>query len=204
MTFLSIMTALKLCPKNNYFVFNEKIYKQICGVGTAVKLAPPYVCLGYGKYERAAFQSDNILMDKVLLWKRFIDDVLMLFHGSKEECESLVEWLNSLMPGTVKFKFEFSYQKIEFLDFEIFLMDGKLGTNLFVKPTNKQLYLDFTSSHPEHCKEGIPYSQALRIIERCAKPMDRDANLAQLRTKLEERNYPAALIQKQFGRAKER
>ena len=34
--------------------------------------------------------------------------------------------------------------------------------------------------------------------------MDRDANLAQLRTKLEERNYPAALIQKQFGRAKKK
>ena len=68
----------------------------------------------------------------------------MLFHGSKEECESLVQWLNSLMPGTVKFKFEFSYQTIQFLDMEISLLDGKLGTNLFVKPTNKQLYLDFT------------------------------------------------------------
>ena len=74
----------------------------------------------------------------------------MLFRGSKDECESLVEWLNSLMPDTFKFKYEFSYQKIQFLDLEIFLMDGKLGTNLFVKPTNKQLYLDFTSSHPEH------------------------------------------------------
>ena len=63
----SIMTALNLCLKNNYFVFNEKIYKQIRGVGTGVKLAPPYACLGLGKYERAAFQSDNILKDKVLL-----------------------------------------------------------------------------------------------------------------------------------------
>ena len=94
------------------------------------------------------------------------------------------------MPGTVKFKFEFSYEKIEFLDLEIFLLDGRLGTNLFVKPTNKQLYLDFTSNHPEHCKAGIPYSQSLRIIERCAKPEDREYNLAQSQTKLEERNYP--------------
>ena len=76
---------------------------------------------------------------------------------------------------------------------EIFLLDGKLGTNLFVKPTNKQLYL-----------EGIPYSQALRIIEWCATFKDRDSNLAQLQTKLEERNYPTALIQKQFGRAKKK
>ena len=91
----------------------------------------------------------------------------MLFKGNRQECESLVEWLNGLMPGIVKFKFDFSYQKIQFLDLEIFLSDGRLGTNLYVKPTNKQLYLDFTSNHPDHCKEGIPYSQALRIIERC-------------------------------------
>ena len=58
---------------------------QICGVGTGVKLAPQYACLGLGKYERAAFQSDNKLIDKVLLWTHFIDDVLMLFRGSKEE-----------------------------------------------------------------------------------------------------------------------
>ena len=28
----SLLTALNLCLKNNYFVFNEKIYKQIHGV----------------------------------------------------------------------------------------------------------------------------------------------------------------------------
>ena len=51
----SIMTALNRCLKNNYFVFNDKIYKQIHGVGTGVKLAPPYACLGLGKYKAAAF-----------------------------------------------------------------------------------------------------------------------------------------------------
>ena len=64
--------------------------------------------------------------------------------------------------------------------------------------------MDFTSNHPEHCKAGIPYSQSLRIIERCAKPEDREYNLAQLQTKLEERNYPSKLIEKQFRRAKSR
>ena len=42
----SIMIALDLCLKNNYFAFNDKTYKQIHGVGTGIKLAPPYACLG--------------------------------------------------------------------------------------------------------------------------------------------------------------
>ena len=48
----SILQALDLCLKNNYFSFNEKNYHQIGGVGTGVKLAPPYACLGMGKFEK--------------------------------------------------------------------------------------------------------------------------------------------------------
>ena len=70
----SILTALSLCLKNNYFTFNKKIYKQCSGVGTGIKLAPTYACLGLGKYEQTVFNSNQNLLDKILLWKRFIDD----------------------------------------------------------------------------------------------------------------------------------
>ena len=53
-----------------------------------------------------------------------------------------------------------------YFDLEIFLEDGILKTDLHIKPTNKQLYLDFNSNHPGHCKIGIPYRQALRVIEK--------------------------------------
>ena len=117
------------------------------------------------------FSSDQPSLDRILLWKRYIDDVLMLFRGSKADCEALVGWLNSIMPGTVKFKFDFFYERIEFLDLEIIIEDGRLVANLFIKPTNEHIYLDYNSHHPMHCKNGIPYSQALRIIERCAHPL---------------------------------
>ena len=79
-----------------------------------------------------------------------------------------------------------------------------LKTNLFVKPTNKQLYLDYNSDHPLHCKNSIPYSQALRVIERCSKPEDREAQLENLKTKLEDRNYPTNLIEDKFQKAKQK
>ena len=198
----SILTALQLCLKNNFFSFNEKVYKQISGVGTGVKLAPTYACLGLGKFEKLAFGSNQSLLQKIVLWKRFIDDVLMLFRGTQTECEALVEWLNSLLPGVVKFKFDFSYSKIEFLDLEISIEDGYLKTNLYIKPSNKQLYLDYKSNHPLQCKQSIPYSQALRVVERCATPVDTEFHLDNLKTKLKERNYPENLIEKQFEKAK--
>ena len=189
---------------NNFFKFNEKTYKQTAGVGTGIKFAPTYACLGMGDFENVVFNSNQTLLERILLWKRYRDDVLMLFKGSVKECKELVDWLNSLMPGVVKFKYEFSQSRIEFLDLQIFIQDGQLKTSLFIKPGNLQLYLDFFSNHPLPCKEAIIYSQALRIIERCSLPRDVESNLENLREKLEARNYPEELINKKFAEAKKK
>jgi hypothetical protein len=66
----SILTALDLCLKNNFFTFNEKTYKQISGVGTGVKLAPTYACLGLGNFEKTVFNSNQELLQQIVLWKR--------------------------------------------------------------------------------------------------------------------------------------
>jgi hypothetical protein len=104
------------------------------------------------------------------------------------------------MKGVVKFKSNFSNESVEFLDLIISIENGKLKTNLFVKPM--QIYLDFKSNHPTHCKVGLIYGQALRIIERCSDPVDADLHLEKLKGKLLGRDYPDKMIQSQFQRAK--
>jgi hypothetical protein len=85
--------------------------------------------------------------------------------------------------------------------FKIKIAKGKIHTDLFIKPTNLQLYLDFLSNHPEPCKEGIVYGQALRILERCSNPEDADRHLNDLKLKLKTRNYPEELIDQKFSQA---
>ena len=138
-----------------------------------------------GKFEKTAFDSNYNLLPKILLWKRFIDDVLMLFKGSEQECGELVSWLNSLYPGVVKFKHEYSTDKVEFLDLLLSMEHNRLKMDLFIKPSNKQLYLDFYSNHPNPCKEGVIFGQALRVIERCSKAEDSSKHLSNLKSKLE-------------------
>ena len=198
------MEALDTCLENSYFSFNEKIYQQIGGVGTGYIFAPPYTCLGMGKFEEVVFSQGQSLVDKIKLWKRFIDDIFMLFKGTLKECESLVTWLNSLQPGIIKFKFQYSTELVEFLDLQIYLEGGKLKTNLFIKPSNQQLYLDYFSNHPPPCKEGIIYGQAVRILERCSESNSADIHLDNLKAKLIERNYPENLIKQKFSKAKKK
>ena len=128
----------------------------------------------------------------------------MLFKGSEQECQQLVNWLNSLYPGVIKFKHDYSTDKVEFLDLQISLENNRLETNLFIKPSNKQLYLDFNSNHPQTCKEGIVFGQALRVLERCSKPEDSEKHLQNLKSKLETRNYPEKLINTKFSEAKKK
>ena len=198
----SVLEALDLCLQNNIFSFNEKLYRQKGGVGTGNKMSPPYTCLGMGKFESRALSSGFPLVELICLWKRFIDDILMLFKGSKEQCQELVDWLNSLEPGVIKFKYEFSKEKVEFLDLVISIENGKLATNLFIKPSNQQLYLDFYSNHPSPCKEGVIFGQALRVLERCSKKEDSESHLLNLKSKLLARNYPENLIESKFNMAK--
>ena len=141
-------------------------------------------------------------MELIYLWKRFIDDVFMLFKGSREQCQEFVSWLNSLEPGVIKFKHEYSTEKVDFLDLTIAIENGRLVTNLFIKPSNQQLYLDFKSNHPDPCKEGVIFGQALRVLERCSKKEDSEAHLDNLKSKLVARNYPEDLIESKFKKAK--
>ena len=198
----SLMKGLSLCLKNNYFTFNNKVYKQKEGVGTGIKLAPPYACLAVGDYEKEIFKEDSPqIIETIKFWKRFIDDIFLLFKGSKELCDQLVEHLNNIMPGVIKLKCNYSQTSVDFLDLKIIIENGKLVTDLFVKPTNLQLYLDYRSNHPQPCKDAIVYCQALRVMERCSTIDLARPHLEQLRQRFLDRNYPEQVVTDQIKKA---
>jgi hypothetical protein len=64
------------------------------------------------------FWSDK---DFTAFWGRFIDDVFNLFRGNEEQANWYFNKLNSLFPGQVYFKWEFSEKGIIFLSVEVFL-----------------------------------------------------------------------------------
>ena len=76
-------------------------------------------------------------------------------------------------------------------------------TDLFVKPTDTHQFLDPSSSHPYHCKKGIPYSQALRLNRICSDNESFDKCCNDLEGWLMERGYNGKMIRKQILRARE-
>ena len=175
---------------------------KLVGLGTGVKLAPPYACLAMGVFEDLVFNSQHAMLHFISFWKRFIDDIFLLFKGSKEDCENLVKWLNSIMPGIIQLKCNYSTESLEFLDLRIMLKNGRLETEIYVKPTNLQLFLEYDSNHPTHCKNAIVYGEALRVLERCSEPGSAEPHLERLKEKFIARKYPVDLVEQQFLKAR--
>ena len=111
--------------------------------------------------------------------------------------------MNSFHP-IIKFTAEYAKETINFLDVNIRLEEGGgLMTDLFVKSTDTHQFLDLSSSHPYHCKKGIPYRQAIRLNRSCSDNESFDKRCNDLEGWLMERGYNGKMISKQILRARE-
>ena len=63
----------------------------------------------------------------------------------------------------IKFIFEYSRERVSFLDLEVDIMKRKLIASLFVKSSDCQQQLYYLSCHPEHSERLIIYTRILRL-----------------------------------------
>ena len=72
--------------------------------------------------------------------------------------------INNIHP-TIKFTADWSYSSVNFLDVKVIMKDGKIITDLYVKPTDTHQYLDSSSCHPYHCKKVSLTAKLFALIE---------------------------------------
>ena len=131
------------------FEFNEKFYLQIQGTAMGTKMAPAYANLFFGRLET---QLINQAPESIHTWKRFIEDIFIIWTGSNEEFKEFMSKINQIHP-TIKFTHEISDTKLAFLDITLYKGERFKSTNILdlkthIKGTNKQLYVHSTSYHP--------------------------------------------------------
>ena len=137
----------------------DKHFLQLVGTAMGTKAAPPYVNLFMGRQEETIRET---FIWAIPSWKRFIDDIFLIFLGTTNQLRTLQDFMNDLHP-TIKYTFQHSTQEISFLDMKIQIGEKrKLSTTLFREPTDCAALLHFHSNHSLKCKESIVFSQALR------------------------------------------
>ena len=111
--------------------------------------------------------DEEILREVELKSWQYIDDIFFIWEHGEEKLKEYIDMLNKKHP-TIKFTSEWSKTQINFLDVTVYLENGKIKADPYVKPTDTHQYLHSSSCHPCHCKKGIPYSETLRLNRICS------------------------------------
>ena len=182
--------------KNSFFEFNGLVKEQISGTAIGTKCAPSYACIFMDEFETKFIESQQ---NKPLVWFRYIDDIFFIWTHGEEKLKSFLEDLNKFEPY-LKFTHEFSKESLPFLDLKVKLLEGKIKTDLYIKETDRHQYLHYSSSHPNHTKRSIVFSQALRMKRICSEEEDFKTHIGEMKSWFQKRAYPDKIIDKELGK----
>jgi len=113
---LEILKLLEITLKGNDFAFNNEFYLQTCGTAMGKKYAPALANIYLQYFD---FMAMNGFRIKPSFYKRYLDDIIMIWPGTTEDLKEYNIFLNNLIPDiTVTLK---SHEKqIDFLDTTVY------------------------------------------------------------------------------------
>ena len=195
-----IIKLLSLILHLNNFSFNGKHYQQTQGCTMGSKCSPSYANLFMGDFEEKFIYPK--IKNKSACYYRFIDDIFMIWTGTKEELLRFFQDIN-LQHQSIKFDYSYSTSEISFLDTVVFKNKlNTLSTKLYTKPTDRSAYLHQKSYHPKSLKDNIPFGQALRVKRICTEVEDLDQALSELKDKFLQRGYKEYAVSEQIEKVK--
>ena len=125
-----IITFLSLILTLNNFVFNSINYLQIMGCAMGTICAPAYANIFMAQFEKQHIYP--YIKNKSILYLRYIDDIFMIWTGTKQELLIFLENLNS-KHKTIKFEHNISHSRISFSDTLIYRQEQYSSDNSLQK-----------------------------------------------------------------------
>jgi hypothetical protein len=190
-----VLEMIETVLENNNFSFCGKDYIQIDGVAIGSKLGKNYACAYMRKWDQQLVAD----VPDLLFYKRFIDDGFGVWTGSVHDLLQFQQKANSIH-GNIQVELRWSITDIEFLDMSVRKDGGKLKTDLYVKPTDKHVYVAADSCHPNHVKKAIPYGLGVRLKRICDETSDYERHRKELHVQLKSRGYKSGFIERQLKR----
>ena len=194
-----LLHMIHLILSKNNFEFYGQNYLQINGTAMGTKMAPNYANLFMADLEERLITEspDNL---KPTIWWRYIDDIFFIWDHGQDSLKSFMIHMNNFH-HSIKFTFDVSTTEGVFLDTQIFKKDNKICTKVYHKPTDAYMYLHYTSCHPRHVKNNIPFGQYSRIRRICTFTEDFETQSKELTKRLLARGYPHKLLRESFNKA---
>ena len=175
----------------NHFEFDSEFYTQIRGVSMGTRMGPSYACLFMGFIEQNFMQTYDGPIPEV--YGRYIIDCIGVTSMCRQDLECFINSFNDYN-ASVKFTWNISDNSLECLDVLMTLTPAGISTSVHYKPTDSHSYLHYSSHHPQKCKDGIPFSQFLRLRRLCSEEEDFTAKSLEMVEFFRSRGYPEKTV----------
>ncbi|OCT99555.1 hypothetical protein XELAEV_18005337mg [Xenopus laevis] len=163
-----VLEAIWFLLNHNYFSFNGTFYLQKRGTAMGARFAPTYANLYLGWWEEThILGADAPCLEYVVMYRRFIDDLLFVWNGSEGDFNMLLQDLGNVELN-LAFTGCFSKSNIVYLDLHIYIEKEGIATTVHTKPSAGNSLLRADSCHPCHFNKGIPRGQFLRLRRNCS------------------------------------
>ena len=195
------LTALEILLNNtltgNVFSYNTDFYQQTDGTAMGTIMAPTYANCYLASKEKQIINSNNIL-----LYKRYIDDILIIYKDQNGSIEAFKNELKEAY-SPLELTIESSKHQAIFLDTTITVNHTKkrLDSSIYYKPIGKTEPIHIDSNHPEHIKFNTLTGNMLRINRLCSNSQDARSERIILHTKYLAKGYPINLTRRAIKRA---
>lgn len=188
-----LIVAIEFILRNNYFEFMGQIYHQTNGMAMGTNMAVLVANLFVAAMLDNKIVELRSFRDNILFYRRYIDDIFMLWNGSPTELNRFMKVIHCLA-RPLQFTAHSSTESIAFLDIEFFWENNHLQSRVYQKPLNRYLYIPFTSNHPSSAKKGFIKGELIRYVRLCSKESDFVTMKDLLRFRLRQRGYPDKVL----------
>ena len=188
-----IVKLLEISIETYFKTIDGKIYFQRDGLPIGKSISKPLAGIYMLWFEENhVFKAEN--EQRLVYWKREMDDIFFVWRGTKDELEEFVWHLNGV---EFKIKFTLNHEEngfIAFLDVGVTKKGGKLVTNVCRKPIHMQQYINWHSNHPKNLLLGVMKGLIHRAHVLCDEKQDLLDELSLLRDVFIANGYPEQLV----------
>lgn len=192
-----LLKCFDFALSHNFFWYGGEFFLQCKGVAMGARYAPSLANLYVGLWEiETIYQNRN---PNLLLWRRFIDDVIILWEGDQASLDEYIITINN-NNRNLTFTVETDQNSVNFLDLVIFKQNDILATKTYFKPTDRNGYVPSDSCHNPPWLKSIPRSQLARIRRNCSTLEDFYDQSSLIKKRLVDKGFEAEEVDKEVER----
>lgn len=192
---IMLESLLEAIMRNNCCRFKSEYYLQLSGIAMGTSCAPAFANLYASRFEQDI--PEWKATTGLRYYCRYIDDILIIFVGTAAQRDALLRKVK-LGDLIVTWEIRTAFEGLAFLDLELFFSRDSqtrgLHTRLFRKKLNRNMYIPWSSAHPDSVKKSFIKGELTRLMYLSSQKEYFEESKRSFYINLRKRGYPAEIL----------